>query len=291
MWLDVGAAELVDRQRAAVAELDTGRVEAEIHRCSGACRCTAARASSRARGRPRASAGRRRDPRCRSPPARPFLITSMPRLRNTSSSTSARSGSSLGSSWSRAETSVTREPQREKKSANSQPVGPAPSTTRCSGRSRSSNTCAGRQHPAGVRARERRHERRRAGADQQGVELRPRGRWPSTVVDQRVRAGDTAAAGQHPHVHAVHPLAHAAALVQRDGPRPGQRAAQVDLREALREVDPVVLGPAGSRASRRPSSAASSTGSRRSSCSCRRAGCSSTSVTSAPRWAAVAAAA
>ena len=64
----------------------------------------------------------------------------MPRLRNTSSSTSARSGSSLGSSWSRAETSVTREPQREKKSANSQPVGPAPSTTRCSGRSRNSNT-------------------------------------------------------------------------------------------------------------------------------------------------------
>ena len=72
--------------------------------------------------------------------ARPFLITSMPRLRNTSSSTSARSGSSLGRIWSRADTSVTREPQREKKSANSQPVGPAPSTTRCSGHLRRSNT-------------------------------------------------------------------------------------------------------------------------------------------------------
>ena len=72
--------------------------------------------------------------------ARPFLITSIPRRRNTSSSTSARSGSSFGRIWSRAEISVTREPQREKKSANSQPVGPAPSTTRCSGRSRRSNT-------------------------------------------------------------------------------------------------------------------------------------------------------
>ena len=72
--------------------------------------------------------------------ARPFFTTSIPRRRKTSSSTSARSGSSLGSSWSRAEMRVTREPQREKKSANSHPVGPAPSTTRCSGSSRRSNT-------------------------------------------------------------------------------------------------------------------------------------------------------
>ena len=98
------------------------------------------------------------------------------------------------------------------------------------------------QHPASVRPNERRHERRRSSAHQQGVERHLK-LLPLDGRHQRVRPGDTAAAGQHLDVHAVHPLTHAAALVQRDGPRPGQRAAEVDLRETTSEVDPVVLGP------------------------------------------------
>ena len=65
---------------------------------------------------------------------------------------------------------------------------------------------------------------------------------PSTLRDERVRAGDAPTAREHAHVHAVHALAHAAALVQGDGPRPGERAAQVDRRVALHEVEPVLLG-------------------------------------------------
>ena len=128
------------------------------------------------------------------------------------------------------------------------------------------------QHAAGVGMGELGDERRRAGAHEQRVEL-------DLVValvhlhGQRVGAGDPAATGQHPHVHAVHPLAHAAALVQRDRPRTGERAAQVHARQAVHEVEPVVDGAGDVRASHRPWSAGSWTGSRRSSCSCRRAGC------------------
>ena len=211
--------------------------------CSGACRCRAGARASSVRSRPSSSTSRTSSGSSQSTAAaRPFLITSRPRRRNTSSSTSDRSGSSFGSSWSRAETSVTREPQREKKSANSQPVGPAPSTTRCSGRSRRSNTC-------------RVVSTRRASGWANGgtngeAPVHTSSASNSIVVvaavhvcDQLVRAGDAAAAGQDAHVHAVHALAHAAALVQRDGPRPGERPAQVDRRVAVREVEAVLLGP------------------------------------------------
>ena len=174
--------------------------------------------------------------------ARPFLITSMPRRRNTSSSTSARSGSSFGRIWSRAEISVTREPQREKKSANSQPVGPAPSTTRCLGRSRRSNTwrVVSTRTPSG-----------RANGGTKGdapVHTSSASNCTSTSRSSTLTTsvsgpGDAALAGQHLDVHPIHPLAHTAALVQGDGTGAGQRTAQVDDRHPAHEVNPVLLGP------------------------------------------------
>ena len=97
------------------------------------------------------------------------------------------------------------------------------------------------QHAVAVGTRERRHERRGAGAHQQRVELH----LDVLVVNARAQGVgrcDNTMAGKHAHVHAVHALAHAAALVQRHGAGAGQRAAQVDLGEAAREVDALLLG-------------------------------------------------
>src|SRR6476661_5748680 len=49
--------------------------------------------------------------------------------------------------------------------------------------------------------------------------------------------GVVTAPGQHAHVHAVHALPHAAALVECDGTGAGQRPAKVDLGESAGEVD------------------------------------------------------
>ena len=54
---DVRAAELVDRQRAAVAELDARRLEPQLRGVRAACRCRAARAST-SRSRPSSSTSR-----------------------------------------------------------------------------------------------------------------------------------------------------------------------------------------------------------------------------------------
>jgi hypothetical protein len=97
------------------------------------------------------------------------------------------------------------------------------------------------QHAVAVGARERRHERGGAGADQQRVELH----LDVLVVNAReqgVGRRDNAVPGKHAHVHAVHALAHPAALVQRHGACAGQRPAQVDLGKAAREVDTLRLG-------------------------------------------------
>ena len=100
------------------------------------------------------------------------------------------------------------------------------------------------QHAVAVGARERRHERERRRCTPAARRTATSMSWSSTSTCAAVSADvTTTVAGQHADVHAIHALAHAAALVQRDGAGAGQRAAQVDL--------------AGSRArSRRPSSSA-----------------------------------
>ena len=65
----------------------------------------------------------------------------MPRRRNSSCTISAMSRSSCGRICARGEKSVQRTPQLWKNSAYSQPVAPAPTTSRCSGNSCISSTC------------------------------------------------------------------------------------------------------------------------------------------------------
>ncbi len=67
--------------------------------------------------------------------ARARLAIRMPRRVNTSSSRCAASASSLGMTRSRLETSVTWLPSARYAEANSAPVTPDPTTTRCSGSS------------------------------------------------------------------------------------------------------------------------------------------------------------
>ena len=83
--------------------------------------------------RPSSAVARTRSPSRSTSEARAFSSIAMPRSRKASCTTSATSRSSVGRICGRDESSVTREPQLWKNSANSQPVAPAPTTSSCSG--------------------------------------------------------------------------------------------------------------------------------------------------------------
>ena len=81
--------------------------------------------------------------RCSTSDTRASNCSSQPRARKASSTISAMSRSSFGSTWGRADSSVTRTPHERKNSAYSQPVAPAPTTTRLSGSRRRVSTSRG----------------------------------------------------------------------------------------------------------------------------------------------------
>ena len=154
---------------------------------------------------------------------------------------SATSLSSSGRIWGRGDTSVTRTPQLWKKSANSQPVAPAPTTSRWSGKAPRSTTSLRREHAIVVDLGERRIPGRCAGGDQQVVVGDLLGSAIGAHGKHAV-ANDRAAAVDDRCFGGIEAFAHAARLVRRHPARMRDRAQQVDARPPVLERDAAFLG-------------------------------------------------
>ena len=151
--------------------------------------------------------------------ARARLTSVPPRLVKTCSMTSAASGSSPGSTRSRLDTSVTGTPSSLYPLANSAPVTPEPTTTRCSGGSVEVVDVAPGQDALAVGHRGGQRARRAAGGEQHDVGLdrldAPRRRRPPPRRGARAR-GWSAAKRPAPRDQRRRPRAPAASAMSSD---------------------------------------------------------------------------
>ena len=174
----------------------------------------------------------------------------MPRSRNSSCTISAMSRSSWGRIWARGENSVQRTPQLWKNSAYSQPVAPAPTTSRCSGNScRSSTARVVNTHSWSTFANGGSH-------GEAPVAIR---RWsyssariPSSVCDlEHAVLGDVTLAVDDLGLGRVEALAYGSRLVRGKPAGVGDRAQQVDVGTPVLEADADALGVLDGRHHRR----------------------------------------
>ena len=165
----------------------------------------------------------------------------MPRSRKASCTTSATSRSSVGRICGRDDSSVTREPQLWKNSANSQPGRAGADDEQLLGQVVQAEHVARVEHALVVDLGERRLPRRGAGADEQVVVLEPL-RAALGRRDQHAVALDRALAVDDRGLDQVEPLAHAARLVLPDEAGMRLGAQQVDARAPVLEDDAARLG-------------------------------------------------
>ena len=191
--------------------------------------------------RPSSAVARTRSPSRSTSEARAFSSIAMPRSRKASCTTSATSRSSDGRICGREDSSVTREPQLWKNSANSQPGRAGADDEQLLGQLVQAEHVAGVEHALVVDLGERRLPRRGAGAHEQMVVLEPL-RAALGRRDEHAVALDRPLAVDDRGLDQVEPLAHAARLVLPDEAGMRLGAQQVDARAAVLEDEAARLG-------------------------------------------------